>query len=62
MIKYFYYFIEILCCSIGISIIIIYSNLLMFGCSFGTFVLYVLKTWEFYLLPLGIFLIIKDRF
>ena len=60
--KYLRYIVGIITVSMGISIIVINSNLLVYGFGIKTFLLAIFKTWEFYLLPLGIFLIIKDRF
>lgn len=62
MVNYIIYFLGILFCSLGISVIIIYSNLLVFGFNIWDFFIAIIKTWEFYLLPVGIFIIIKDRF
>lgn len=62
MTKYIYYFLGIFFCSMGISVVIIYSNLLVYGFSIIDFLVAIFKTWEFYLLPIGIYLIIKDRF
>ena len=60
--KYLLYGVVIICLSMSISIVIIYSNLLVYGLSFKEFLIAIFKTWEFYLLPLGIYFIIKDRF
>lgn len=60
--KYLLYGVGIICLSMGISIMIIYSNLLVYGFGFKDFFIAIFKTWEFYLLPVGIFIIIKDRF
>lgn len=49
----------IICCSLGISILFIYLNLFVFGFNFFEYLFYVLKTFEFYLLPVGIFLLLK---
>lgn len=61
--NYLLYIVGIICISVGISIIVIYSNLLVYGFGIGEFIKNIIKTWEFYLLPIGIFIIIKkDRF
>lgn len=52
----------ILCCGISLSIVIIYINLLLYGFSFLYFIKMLLKTWDFYLLFLGLYLIKKNRF
>ena len=59
--KYLLYIVGIICISMSISIVIIYSNILVYGFRFIDFLIAILKTWEFYLLPVGIYLIIKDR-
>lgn len=53
------YLVGIFCIGFSLSIVIIYSNLLIYGLGIKDFLLYIVKTWEFYLLPLGIYLIIK---
>lgn len=45
--------------SMSLSIIVIYFNLILYGFSFLEYILMVLKTWEFYMLFLGLYLIIK---
>jgi len=50
----------IFCCGMSLSIIVIYFNLLLYGFSFWYFIKMILKTWEFYLVFLGIYLIKKD--
>ncbi|MBR6820834.1 MAG: hypothetical protein IKM55_01270 [Bacilli bacterium] len=50
-------------CSISLSVIIIYSNLLLYGYSLFEYVVNLLSVIEFYYLFVGIYLIIKkDRF
>lgn len=50
-------------CSISLSVIIIYSNLLLYGYSLLEYVVNLLSVIEFYYLFIGIYLIIKkDRF
>jgi hypothetical protein len=50
-------------CSISLSVIIIYSNLLLYGYSLFEYVVNLLSVIEFYYLFIGIYLIIKkDRF
>ncbi len=51
----------VLCISMSLSIIIIYYNLLIYGFSFMYYIKMILKTWEFYLIILGIFLLIMAR-
>ena len=50
-------------CSISLSVIIIYSNLLLYGYSLFEYVVNLLSVIEFYYLFIGIYFIIKkDRF
>jgi hypothetical protein len=50
-------------CSISVSVVIIYSNLLLYGYSFYEYIVNVLSVMEFYYIFIGIYLIIKkDRF
>jgi hypothetical protein len=59
MVNKFIYFIGIFLCSISLTLVIIYFNLIKFGYSFFVYIEILLKTWEFYLFIFGIFLIKK---
>lgn len=48
--------------SISIGVLVISINLLVYGYSFFSFLLYLLQCWEFYFFIPGIYLIKKDRF
>ncbi len=56
-----YLLLGIFCCSMSLSIIVIYFNLLLYGFSFWYFIKMILKTWEFYLLFIGLYLILKKE-
>lgn len=45
--------------SMSISILVIYSNLLIYGFSFLEYIKMTLKTWEFYMIIPGLYFIIK---
>lgn len=45
--------------SMSLSILIIYFNLILYGFSLKEYIIYVLKTWEFYMIFPGLYLIIK---
>ena len=53
--------IGIILCSIGISVVIIYSNLLMYGYSFFEYIISLIRVIEFYYIFIGGFLIYKKR-
>jgi hypothetical protein len=50
-------------CSISLSVIIIYSNLLLYGYSLWEYIVNLFSVVEFYYMFIGIYLIIKkDRY
>jgi hypothetical protein len=50
-------------CSLSLSVIIIYSNLLLYGYSLWEYIVNLFSVVEFYYMFLGIYLIIKkDRY
>ena len=50
-------------CSVSLSVIIIYSNLLLYGYSLWEYIVNLFSVVEFYYMFLGIYLIIKkDRY
>lgn len=54
-----YLLLGVFCCGMGFSIIIIYFNLLLYGFGFFEFIKMILKTWEFYMIFIGIYFIKK---
>lgn len=59
MVNKLIYFLGIFFCSISLTIIVIYVSLIKFGYSFFDYIIMLLKTWEFYLFIIGIYLIKK---
>lgn len=61
IIKNLLYFVGIFLCSISLTIVVIYFNLVIYGCSLLEYIRIIFKTWEFYLLIPGLYLLKKDR-
>lgn len=59
MINWLIKFIGVFLCSVSLTIVVIYFNLVMYGFSFGEYLVMLLKTFEFYFFIPGIFCVIK---
>ncbi len=46
----------------GMILFVLYISLLNYGLTIGEFIVYILKTQEFYLLPFGVFLMFLSLF
>ena len=61
MSRFLLYVVSLFLCSIGLCVIVINFNLIMYGYGFKEFLISVISRLEFYLGVVGLFLFIKKR-